>query len=359
MAERYRSPDLPATSLILLLKYGRSFLNARDFEHLDTFLDHADDNVRIELLGLMLALDETAACQRVPAMLAQSINWTYTPALMQPFTHNTQRAAALEPHLTGEVLSKDQAKQVLQILQGRGYQGKELTEALQGIFMEPVVEAQAEDREGRLKALALAVSKRGNIENGKKVYHRPGMTCVACHKIDGAGGVLGPDLSVVGRGLPLERVIDSIIWPANEVKEGYGAVTLTLKDGSTLQGYLKEKTPTVVRVANPATGAIQEVASDQVVSTSEGLMPEVYWPRYPNRNNSTWPMSPRWARLKQNRDVLPLHPKEPCSIHDPVDGAADRRSPLGTLPIEPDVRPPVSKAISGWLHFFSWRCPDK
>ena len=64
------------------------------------------------------------------------------------------------------------------------------------------------------------------------------MGCAACHKIGDSGGIIGPDLSAVGSGVPGERIVTEVLWPTRQVKDGFSLTLLTLKDGSVLQGYL-------------------------------------------------------------------------------------------------------------------------
>ena len=63
------------------------------------------------------------------------------------------------------------------------------------------------------------------------------MSCDACHQIRGVGGQQGPDLTAIGNTIPIERLIEEVIWPQRQVKEGYNLIQLTLKDGEIISGY--------------------------------------------------------------------------------------------------------------------------
>jgi putative heme-binding domain-containing protein len=79
--------------------------------------------------------------------------------------------------------------------------------------------------------------KRGNPLRGKELFHSSRLGCSACHKIGSEGGVIGPDLSALGSGVPQERIVVEVMWPAKQVKEGYSLSQVTLEDGRVFQGY--------------------------------------------------------------------------------------------------------------------------
>jgi putative heme-binding domain-containing protein len=92
--------------------------------------------------------------------------------------------------------------------------------------------------ESYIKTLSIAVSAHGDAVRGAKVYASNAMSCAACHKIDDKGGLLGPDLTAIGAGMSAELIIESIVWPRRQVKEGYLSTTLTTKDGGVISGYV-------------------------------------------------------------------------------------------------------------------------
>ena len=104
-------------------------------------------------------------------------------------------------------------------------------EALAGVI---VVDPQFDEQlVGRL----VEEGKRGNPLRGKELFNSSRLGCSACHKIGSEGGVIGPDLSALGSGVPQERIVVEVMWPAKQVKEGYSLSQVTLKDGRVFQGY--------------------------------------------------------------------------------------------------------------------------
>jgi len=79
---------------------------------------------------------------------------------------------------------------------------------------------------------------RADPETGRRIFfnHRLG-GCARCHRIDGRGQDLGPDLSTVGHN-DRRRILESILQPNALVPPRYQAWILELNDGRVLTGML-------------------------------------------------------------------------------------------------------------------------
>jgi putative heme-binding domain-containing protein len=124
------------------------------------------------------------------------------------------------------------------------------------------------------KVLAAAAKQNGDPARGELIYRRAALTCTVCHAIGGAGGKVGPDMTSLGASAPLDYIIESVLTPAAKVKEGYNAVTLTLKDGTQAAGVQARETPEEVFLRD-ATGKEQRVPKAQIASSANlgSLMP--------------------------------------------------------------------------------------
>ena len=73
-----------------------------------------------------------------------------------------------------------------------------------------------------------------NFANGRRMFGIG--SCHACHRFDGEGGAVGPDLTAVhGKFSPYD-LLESIVVPEAEVSDQYGASAFTLQDGSQVVG---------------------------------------------------------------------------------------------------------------------------
>ncbi|MCB1204385.1 MAG: HEAT repeat domain-containing protein [Verrucomicrobiae bacterium] len=114
----------------------------------------------------------------------------------------------------------------------------------------------------------------GNAEEGKKVYETAG--CIACHIPGAAQSKIGPDLSAISRGLPPELIVTELVWPALNVKEGYEAATVTLKDGTVVTGFKQTDTAEAIAVRDLATGAVRSIPKSETKDIQMGgtVMPD-------------------------------------------------------------------------------------
>lgn len=107
----------------------------------------------------------------------------------------------------------------------------------------------------------LAKKGKADVRNGYKIFTE---RCAACHELHAKGGKIGPSLTSYQRD-DLRTLLPSIIQPGKEIREGFENHTLKTRDGRTLVGFLKSKTPTRV-VLQPAGGAPVSISSAQVLS---------------------------------------------------------------------------------------------
>ena len=79
---------------------------------------------------------------------------------------------------------------------------------------------------------------RGNAMNGEKIFRA---NCSGCHRVNGAGGRLGPDLSRIGVARSREAVLLRIRRGAEAFGTGFEPVTLTPPSGPAIQGVKKNE----------------------------------------------------------------------------------------------------------------------
>jgi putative heme-binding domain-containing protein len=84
----------------------------------------------------------------------------------------------------------------------------------------------------------------GDAQRGAKLYDAQG--CAGCHRIDGSGSGLGPDLSQIGAARSLEHLRLAIVDPSADVQPRYWRATFEDSNGKTISGFLmNEDTYTV------------------------------------------------------------------------------------------------------------------
>lgn len=125
-----------------------------------------------------------------------------------------------------------------------------------------------------VRAVADRARTSGDAVAGRKVFEQSG--CIACHVVDNVGGKIGPDLSALSRGLPLDMIVTEVVWPSINVKEGFEAATATLKDGSVISGFKQLHTDSVLGIRDIQTGEIRTLQRSETTQMKVGgtLMPE-------------------------------------------------------------------------------------
>jgi putative heme-binding domain-containing protein len=86
-----------------------------------------------------------------------------------------------------------------------------------------------------------AMNSGGSAARGKAVYGRPNAKCATCHKINGQGGEVGPDLSQVGGKLDRTHLIESILDPSAEIPQGYHTTIIETTSGEVISGIVKSE----------------------------------------------------------------------------------------------------------------------
>ena len=80
------------------------------------------------------------------------------------------------------------------------------------------------------------VARSGDPARGEAIFRRKEMTCLKCHAIAGAGGLVGPGLESIGASALADYLVDSLLDPGKAVKENYHAIVVATEDGRLVTG---------------------------------------------------------------------------------------------------------------------------
>ena len=117
-----------------------------------------------------------------------------------------------------------------------------------------------------------ALKLQGDTARGKTVF---ASVCISCHKLDGVGLELGPDLrSVVQH--DAEKLLNSILDPSAVIEPGFMAYHCTLKSGEQLYGVIATETSAslTLKMAGNVTKSVLRSEIASLKSTGTSLMPE-------------------------------------------------------------------------------------
>jgi quinoprotein glucose dehydrogenase len=98
---------------------------------------------------------------------------------------------------------------------------------------------------------------------------------VRCHKFNGEGGEVGPELTGIGSRQDRQYLLESIVFPNKHIAQGFESVVVTLKNTTSYAGVLKSETPQILEINSPEDGLIQ-VKKAEIKLRERGLsaMPE-------------------------------------------------------------------------------------
>ncbi|MEM7013166.1 MAG: hypothetical protein AAF585_16970, partial [Verrucomicrobiota bacterium] len=256
LANVLKSESTPDEVRLSALEFG-----AKDIETIRVALDAKSVAVRMRAMNLLVKLDPNSATKKASEFL-QSSHLIERQNAIRAFVdlkekdHLTPLVAALvegkvEPGLQLEII---EAGQALGIDEG-------LTEfvAKNADIMDPA--SFGECLEG------------GSAAAGEAIFRNHiAAQCIRCHKVGKSkdGSEIGPNLvnaSALGR----EYLLEALIAPQKVVAEGYGNITISLKDGSSVAGQFRSEDKNQIIVRDPATGKETKVAKAEIAEKSDVL----------------------------------------------------------------------------------------
>jgi putative membrane-bound dehydrogenase-like protein len=251
---RLADPQTPAGTRLLALRSIPATHGQLKTEHLVGFLKHENPAFRIEALRALKDRGDAKAAAAVEAVARdeQQPVAVRAQALVTLAAMN-HRTVAYTDFLIGLVAGKDSALQ------------QEALRSLVGVKLAP----QQMDRLKGLPVPALPPGGRGALarlngqpihdprpdtkaldawlkfldgpadpEAGRRVFEHSQLAgCFKCHRVEGRGANVGPDLSLIGR---TERkwILESLLQPSAVVAPHYQAWTIRTTDDRTLTGLL-------------------------------------------------------------------------------------------------------------------------
>ncbi len=121
-----------------------------------------------------------------------------------------------------------------------------------------------------------AVLAGGDAIHGRRLFaERADWGCQRCHRLEGEGGDVGPDLTGMGKTRGAEYVLRAILDPNAEIAPGFENVLVTRRDGSLAIGVVKSDTAEALVLETPEEGRVT-IPQAQIESRDPALsaMPE-------------------------------------------------------------------------------------
>lgn len=119
---------------------------------------------------------------------------------------------------------------------------------------------------------------RGDVSRGKTVFFETnGVACKNCHRINGIGKEIGPDLTSIGKKYSRAQLLESLLEPSRKIDPNYVVYLAELNDGRILSGLQIAKTESqvVLKDAQDTIHRIDRKDIEQFVPQRQSLMPDL------------------------------------------------------------------------------------
>jgi putative heme-binding domain-containing protein len=158
---------------------------------------------------------------RDAALAAAARSARHLPVLLAVLEEGTLRTNEVNPTIKNRLLNHADAKV------------KERAQALFGSIRD-------EDRKKVYEEFKTVLDLPSDSKNGREVFKK---NCAQCHRLDGEGYEVGPDLFTV-RNKPKETLLLQILIPNQEMVPGFTNYLIETKGGEILTGIVAAESPT-------------------------------------------------------------------------------------------------------------------
>jgi putative heme-binding domain-containing protein len=120
---------------------------------------------------------------------------------------------------------------------------------------------------------AAAEASSGSVANGERIF---AASCATCHRVNGRGGRLGPDLSRIAATQSNQVLTRAIRDASASFTSGYEPITLVTRDGQQIRGTRKGEDPFSIQImdARERLQGFLKANLRDVIRDNKSLMPD-------------------------------------------------------------------------------------
>jgi putative membrane-bound dehydrogenase-like protein len=247
LAGAARSPEAEK-ALVALVEDDKAEMDDRrkGLEELRKYADHKlapglanlfdaarHPGLRSDVLRTLAPLDFAAAAGRAKVALNEPDQALRHEAIALLGQRPETALAVTALYNAGKVPREDLPRVIEAV---RSHATPELQAATQALLKKTLLAAPEGAEAQRLREF---VRRNGNPRRGRGLFldAKKG-NCASCHRLEGVGNALGPDLTRVWQTLSFEKRAESILDPSKEIKEGYRTLKVATTDGRVVTGLL-------------------------------------------------------------------------------------------------------------------------
>jgi putative heme-binding domain-containing protein len=146
------------------------------------------------------------------------------------------------------------------------------------LFERFIPESERVARLGEVIDPKTILSLTGDARRGREVFlNNPSAQCKTCHRLEGAGEVLGPDLAHIGSKYARAELLRQILEPSQTVDPKFATFVVETKEGQVFNGLLAERTDAEVVLKDTPTHSVRIPAGqvERMAPQARSLMPEL------------------------------------------------------------------------------------
>ncbi|MEO1836364.1 MAG: PVC-type heme-binding CxxCH protein [Akkermansiaceae bacterium] len=230
--------------------------------------DEDDSGVRHAALSALLGLDAGRASTIASTLINSAPEGLALEPLVLPFLSRKEGDAILAAALKPATLHLHAQRKIRAILGAAGRHSTVLENVLASGTRKDTLGIPAYNKTF-IRELAIEVRKAGDPKRGSEIYHRDSSSCTVCHVIDLCGRDFGPELTAVGAGLPIEILIESVVWPRRQIKEGFLSTTIITKRGQVVSGHVKHEDKQRLVIEDAVTRTRKTIAPKDIASRTD------------------------------------------------------------------------------------------
>jgi len=206
--------------------------------------------LRVQALAALAVLDTPAAASLSVEVLTSTAGKADPTQVYNSFLEQKNGAAQLAAALTGKVLPEDVAKLGIRAIRNSIREEPVLTEAL--LKSGKIQTGVRSLTPAEMRQLVADVPTQGDPARGEALFRRQDLGCLKCHAIGGAGGSVGPDLVSIGASAQVDYLVDSLLNPSKQIKEGYHSLVVANDLGKIFTGIKVAETDNDLVLKNAA-----------------------------------------------------------------------------------------------------------
>lgn len=104
--------------------------------------------------------------------------------------------------------------------------------------------------------------RKASFESGRNLFHA--LRCASCHRFDGLGGDVGPDLTTVKNKFDARYILESIVEPSKVISDQYQSSIVITEEGRTFNGLVSKDGDKVIVYTADIKAKPIEIPADQV-----------------------------------------------------------------------------------------------